>query len=145
MVKNPPSNAGDAGLIPGRGTKISHATGQLSPHALQLLSSCDTTAEPTCPGAPAPQLEREISHAATTITTKDPTCLNKDPAVPQIGPDAAKKKKKNFFLKKKKTALQKTQPVKRRLEIHFHMQEKSWGNMRKWVDMKIMVFMSTIN
>ena len=32
MVKNPPSNAGDAGLIPGQGTKISHATGQLSLH-----------------------------------------------------------------------------------------------------------------
>ena len=33
MVKNLPSNAGDAGLIPGRGTKIPHAAGQLSPHA----------------------------------------------------------------------------------------------------------------
>ena len=32
VVKNPPSNAGDAGLIPGWGTKIPHATGQLSPH-----------------------------------------------------------------------------------------------------------------
>ena len=31
--KNPPSNAGDAGLIPGWGTKIPHAKGQLSPHA----------------------------------------------------------------------------------------------------------------
>ena len=31
VVKNPPSNAGDAGLIPGWGTKIPHATGQLSP------------------------------------------------------------------------------------------------------------------
>ena len=29
-VKNPPSNAGDTGLIPGWGTKIPHATGQLS-------------------------------------------------------------------------------------------------------------------
>ena len=26
------ANAGDMGLIPGRGTKIPHATGQLSPH-----------------------------------------------------------------------------------------------------------------
>ena len=26
MVKNPPSNSGDAGLIPGKGTKIPHAT-----------------------------------------------------------------------------------------------------------------------
>ena len=33
VVKNPPSNAGDVGLIPGQGTKIPHAMGQLSPHA----------------------------------------------------------------------------------------------------------------
>ena len=33
MVKNLSSNAGDAGLIPGLGTKISHAPGQLSLHA----------------------------------------------------------------------------------------------------------------
>ena len=39
MVKDPPSKAGYVGLIPGRGTKISHAAGQLlSPH----------TPEPTC-------------------------------------------------------------------------------------------------
>ena len=31
VVKNPPSSAGDAGSIPGQGTKISHAVGQLSP------------------------------------------------------------------------------------------------------------------
>ena len=30
MVKNLPSNAGDAGSIPGLETKIPHATGQLS-------------------------------------------------------------------------------------------------------------------
>ena len=30
VVKNPPSNAGDAGSIPGWGTRIPHATGQLS-------------------------------------------------------------------------------------------------------------------
>ena len=40
MVKNPPSNAGDAGSIPGRGAKIPHAAGQLSPHA--------STREPAC-------------------------------------------------------------------------------------------------
>ena len=41
MVKNPPSNAEDPGSIPGRGTKIPHATGQLSP--------CTTTREkPVC-------------------------------------------------------------------------------------------------
>ena len=35
LVKNPPSNAGDAGSIPGQGTKIPHARGQLSPRALE--------------------------------------------------------------------------------------------------------------
>ena len=32
VVKNPPYNAGDMGLIPGQGTKIPYAVGQLSPH-----------------------------------------------------------------------------------------------------------------
>ena len=38
VVKNPPSNVGDVGSIPGWGTKISHAVGPLSPRA--------TTTEP---------------------------------------------------------------------------------------------------
>ena len=33
VVKNLPSNAGDPGSIPGRGTKIPLAAGQLSSHA----------------------------------------------------------------------------------------------------------------
>ena len=33
VVKNPPSNARDGGLIPGQGTKISHAMEQQSPLA----------------------------------------------------------------------------------------------------------------
>ena len=41
MVKNPPYNAGDMGSIPGQGTKIPHATGQLSPRAeLVYLRAC---------------------------------------------------------------------------------------------------------
>ena len=40
VVKNPPSNVGDMGSIPGQGAKIPHAMGQLSPHA--------TTREPVC-------------------------------------------------------------------------------------------------
>ena len=62
VVKNLPSNAGDVGLIPGRGTKIPQAVGQLSPWATttvpashnywarepQLLSPRATTTEPTC-------------------------------------------------------------------------------------------------
>ena len=39
-VKNPPSNAGDTGSIPGQETKIPHATGQ--------LSLCATTRDPMC-------------------------------------------------------------------------------------------------
>ena len=39
VVKNPPSNAGDRGSIPGWGTKIPHALGQ--------LSLCAATTEPT--------------------------------------------------------------------------------------------------
>ena len=35
VVKSPPSNAEDVGSIPGRGTKIPHAAGQLSPRALE--------------------------------------------------------------------------------------------------------------
>ena len=33
MVKTSPPSAGGAGSIPGRGAKIPHAAGQLSPHA----------------------------------------------------------------------------------------------------------------
>ena len=40
VVKNLPSNAGDTGLILGRGTKIPHATGQLSP--------CTAMKDPAC-------------------------------------------------------------------------------------------------
>ena len=47
MVENPPSNAGDVGLIPGQGTNIPNVTGQLSPRAatteLVLLNR-----EPAC-------------------------------------------------------------------------------------------------
>ena len=40
VVKNPPSNTGVVGLIPGWGIKIPHAAGQLSP--------CVAVTEPTC-------------------------------------------------------------------------------------------------
>ena len=49
MLKNLPCNAGDAGLIPGLGTKIPHALGQVSPWPVttealipQLKSPCTT-------------------------------------------------------------------------------------------------------
>ena len=78
-MKNPPYNAGDAGSIPGQGTRIPHATEKLSPRATTtefayLESPHATTTEPTRPGARAPQLERSL--CATTI---DPACLSEDP------------------------------------------------------------------
>ena len=69
VVKNQPSNAGGAGSIPGWGTKISHATGQLSPHA--------TTTEPTHSGACGPQLERENNH--TPQLERSPHAAMKSP------------------------------------------------------------------
>ena len=67
VVKNPPSSAGDAGsirsLIPGRGTKIPHAAGQ--------LSLCAATTELTCSETHVPQLERSLRAAM-----KDPMCHN---------------------------------------------------------------------
>ena len=65
MVKNTPSNAGDVGSIPGRGAKIPHAAGQLSPCATTTELAClnkrahvPQTTEPTLSGAHAPQLEK---------------------------------------------------------------------------------------
>ena len=40
VVKNPPSNAGDAGSISGQGTKIPQAAGQLSLHAAKKDPMC---------------------------------------------------------------------------------------------------------
>ena len=88
VVMNPPSTAGDAGSIPGWGTKIPHAVGQLSPHptATELVhlnerARVPQTTEPTCSGARTPQLERSPAPQRRTCApaTKDPTCLNRDP------------------------------------------------------------------
>ena len=51
MVRNPSCNAGDAGSIPGQGTKIPHAAGQ--------ISLCAATTDPACRnwGACVPQLQ----------------------------------------------------------------------------------------
>ena len=72
VVKNLPYNAGAVGLIPGQGTKIPHAVGQLSPHATTTELTCLNeracvlqATEPTCSGAHAPQLEK-----------RKPTCHN---------------------------------------------------------------------
>ena len=59
VVKSPPSNSGDAGSIPGQGTKIPHALGQLSPCTSTREPAFHKTTEPRRSGAHVPQLERE--------------------------------------------------------------------------------------
>ena len=54
VVKNLPSDAGDMGSIPGRGTTIPHATGQLSP--------CTTTTEPVCHKLQSPHALEPMYH-----------------------------------------------------------------------------------
>ena len=75
MVKNPHSNAGDMGSIPGWGTKIPHAVGQLSPCTtttepalLNWRAHMPQTTEPTCSGARASQLQ--------SPHTLEPACRN---------------------------------------------------------------------
>ena len=62
VVENPSCNAGDAGSIPGGGTKMPYAAGQLSPHT--------TTTEPRCSGAHMPQPEN------LRTATNEPACHN---------------------------------------------------------------------
>ena len=76
MVKSLPSSAGVAGSIPGHGTKIPRAVGQLSPRAtttelgrLNDRACVLQTTEPTCSGACMPQLERNL-HTARRMQPK---------------------------------------------------------------------------
>ena len=54
VVKNLPCNAGDAGSIPGWGTKI--------PHTAEQLSLSTATTEPEHPGACMPQTRASVQH-----------------------------------------------------------------------------------
>ena len=52
VLKNPPANSGDAGLIPGQATKILHAMGKLNSRTLKPVFHkrrlCATTRQTTC-------------------------------------------------------------------------------------------------
>ena len=63
LVKNPPCNARDVGLIPSQGTKI--------PHTMEL-SLRASTAEP----ASTPQLESLRCSEGPQQHSEDPTCHN---------------------------------------------------------------------
>ena len=58
MVKNLPASEGDTGSIPGPGTKIPHATGQLSLYA--------SATEPTHSGAHTPPTAARSPRTATS-------------------------------------------------------------------------------
>ena len=87
VVKNLPYNAGDVGLIPGQGTKIPHAAGQLSPRATTTeLTRCKLQS----PRALEPMRHNYRAHApwslcATTrenlhaTTREKPTHHNEEP------------------------------------------------------------------
>ena len=47
-VKNPPSNAGDAGSIPDQGTKIPRSSGQLSPRTTAREKPGRDKEKPAC-------------------------------------------------------------------------------------------------
>ena len=86
MVKNLLYNAGDAGSIPGQGTKIPHAAGQLSlratttePAHLNKRARVPQTTEPPRPGACAPQLEKTHTpqlERSPCAAMKDTVCRN---------------------------------------------------------------------
>ena len=63
MVKNPPSNAGDVGLIPGQGTKIPHAVGQLDP------GTATRETHGHCNEDPAKKKKKKQSEAPIPATT----------------------------------------------------------------------------
>ena len=65
VVKNTPCNAGDMGSIPGRGTRIPHAMGQ--------LNACTATTEPTC------HTRGSLCHSErSTWSNEGLECCNKD-------------------------------------------------------------------
>ena len=69
VVKNSPASAEDTGSIPGPGTKLLHATGQVRLYA--------TTTEPMCPRARALQQEKSPQWEAQAPQQRvAPACCN---------------------------------------------------------------------
>ena len=85
VVKNPPSNAGNAALIPHQGTKIPHAMGQLSPP--HNYWAC-------APQRESPSAANYRAHALRTphtTTREKATCHNKEPVLQWKIPRASMK------------------------------------------------------
>ena len=81
MVKNPPYNARDLGLIPGQGTKVPHAMWQLSPRA--------TTAELAHLNERAHVLQTTEPWSMHTTTREKPLHRSERPHMLQLSPDTA--------------------------------------------------------
>ena len=91
VVKNPPADTGDPRSIPGLGTKIPHATGQLSP--------CSATTEPVLrsPGATTTEAlrpQRPSSTAREATIMRTPHTATREVPTQQQRPRTARKKKK---------------------------------------------------
>ena len=65
MVKNPPCNAGESGSIPGWGTKIPHAEGQLSQTAT-TMEAAHHNSESVCHNERSHTTQRDPSVATET-------------------------------------------------------------------------------
>ena len=65
VVKNLPTNAGDTGSIPGGGTKIPHAAGQLSPLAAATEPARHNYREACVPQRKIPRAAMKIPCVAT--------------------------------------------------------------------------------
>ena len=76
VAKNLPLSSGDLGSVPGWGTKILHASGQLSPHA--------AATEPSCSAALEPQLGKVMCHSKGPAQQKRERKKSPSPPSPKI-------------------------------------------------------------
>ena len=86
VVKNPPANAGDTGLIPDPGRPQMPCRNEA--RAPQLLSLCSRTQKPqllnlACCKARAPQQEKPLQQEAHTLQLEKSQCSSEDPAQPK--------------------------------------------------------------
>ena len=70
MVKNPPSNAGDTGSIPGQRDKIPHATEQLSLHTVPTEPKHSRARLTQLEGPSATTTEAHVFWSSCTTTTE---------------------------------------------------------------------------
>ena len=76
VVKNPLSDAADTGSVPGQGTKIPHAMGQLSPQS-NFWACLQQATESMCSGpCTPPQDSPDATTGESARHNKDPACCS---------------------------------------------------------------------